>query len=1248
MSEFGSGSLFGQQTNAQATGAFGSQPQAPASSSFGFGSKRAQSFDSSSPSAPKPFGFSGAAQNPSPFGQHNAAQNTGTGSGLFGSSGAASGQSDSGGGLFGNTAKPAPNAGTGGLFGNSTNTGSNTGPNTGSGGLFGNAANNNNKAPGGFSFGNSNNTAATGANFGFGAPSAKPLFGSAAAPSNNASAPSSGFGINSTNNASGSGLFGNTVSSTQPGNTLGGSTLGGSTLGNSGGLFGKPPTASLFGQAQQVPQQQLQTGVDQASYVLSGVSPSQKLYSSLSVQHSKRDHAESESLNYESKVPVARSKVALPNHRTSFARASHQKSLPGSSGAPLSGSLKTNSAIIGSDNLVTTTTSQGEPRKWINSYEKFVRERPTTLTIKSQDRTPVPTLLTAPESAPVAAEPPAIASSLPGNASVSLNPTLEKSFRDDQDDGISNEPDVSMFHRQANNMTLVRVNRQAIEEGYYISPRLEDLAAMSKQQLLHVEHLVVGREGFGKIEYPGAVNLSRISNLGDILGVLVVFGPGTVCVYPNEGSKSAPGNELNMPCVVSIENAWPRDSSTQKIIKDVDDPRMLKHIQRLRKACESRGGEFVTFTQGIWVFKVPHFSTWGLPTSEMVIGDDDSEESDSFSQALNPEPRLASSSEDLEDEEMSDNEAAPQVTYSPITVKDVAEQFDEQLTDANFEMNAEEAKEMHDAAMTESDLPQTWQDQLIHASNGVLLAASGSLVAASEPTSKLDLEDILNPLWKKSGRQNMQKAEEVKQFPDTSRSNTFNAKTCSSRLNSLRESIRITPRQNSNLPYLHTAIQFQDICNLLDTRKSLWKLLSILYDSSKPPEEVDLDRLSTWLDESVRQLSQDLEGTTLEKIWQLVSCHDLHTAYSLAVKSNNIHLSLLLSLLDQPTSKKTLKTAAENQLNDWSSSYALNNIPLSVLRIWEVAAGKVPTSARFDWKQWLGLQFWYCEERSVQHAIQALPRTYAAPKDLELTFFECFASKKQLRTAVNELDHIEAFFCLQAMLTNNPSAVKADLKCLDNVCTKLAEQFDQAGDAVTAVYIGLHISDTKLSAKTIRTILQKSSMNISLPSHFGVPEEFLNESRANQVARQGEYTAQAEYLLRAGLYNDAHKVIISEAAPEAVLNGNMVQLLDVLESLDKVKEKLKRWEFGGNVYLTYARALSQAPDQYTVVYLCNALRYIDTPTLKSEKAVSQIAKWVASTSVAKSTLASKLILNMKFDTSQLRVQTLQEASRLLQ
>lgn len=1240
MSGFGSGSLFRQQANTQGAGAFGNQSQAPATNSFGFGAKRTQSFDTSSPSAPKPFGFSAAAQSPSPFGQANTSQNTNPGSGLFGGSGTASGKNN-GSGLFGATTTSNLSANTGGMFGTSTN----TNLNTASGGLFGN---NNKKPMSGFSFGNTASLPANGAANGLGASASKPLFGSAATSTIAApNAPGFGFNVNSTNNASGSGVFGNTGSTAQPGAIFGNPAT---IPNNSGSLFGKPPTASLFGQSQQqqsqqqpiVPQQQLQTGVDQASYVLPGVSPSQKLYSSLSVQSSKRDHAESEALNFEPKTSVLRNRFAFASHRTSFAGDSPHKGVAGF-GTPLSDPLATKSAFAATNRSVISTNTQGEPRKWINSYEKFVRERPTTLTIKRHDRKRNLTSLAARESAPVAAEPPAIASDLPGNASVSFNPTAESSFREDQDEGSNNEPDVSMFHRQANNMTLVRVNRQAIDEGYYIYPRLEDLAAMSKQQLLRVEHLVVGREGFGKIEYPEAVDLSRIPNLGDILGVLVIFGPGTVCVYPDEGSKMAPGKELNMPCIVSIENAWPRDSINQKIIKDVDDPRMSRHIHRLRNACESRGGEFVTFTQGIWVFKVPHFSTWGLPTSEMMIGEEDSEETDIRARPLKSELGLSTSINVAADEDMPDNEAAPHLTSSPIIAVTKSGQLEGQrLTDAQFATNAP------DAVIAEGDLPQTWQDQLIHASNGILLAASGSLLAASEPTSKLDLEDILDPLWKKSGRDNMENAEDAKPLKDTSRSSAFNAKAASTQLVSLRPFIRITPRQTSNLPHLHTAIRFQDIGTFQGDRKSLWQLLSILYDNNETFKDVDIGRLSRWLDSEVHELTQNTQGTALEKIWQLVSCHDLHTAYNLALKSNNVHLALLVSLLGETASKESLKADAERQLSDWETSHAVNSIPLSVLRIWEVAAGKVPTSARFTWKQWLGLQFWYCEERTVERAIQALPRTYSALKEPELVFLECFAGKKQLRTAVNELDSMEGFLCLQAMLTNRPSAVMADLKCLDNVCAKLATLLDQAGDAVGAIYTGLHISDTKLALKTVRSILQKGSTTICLPPDFGVPEEFLNESRANQVARQGQFTAQAEYLLRAGLFNDAHKVIVSEAAPNAVLSGSMPQLVDILESLEKAKDKVKRWEFGGNVYLTYARALSQEPDQYTVTAMCNALRYIDTPSLKSQKAVSRIAEWLASTSAAKSTLTSQLLLKMKFDTSQLRVQSLQEASRLLQ
>lgn len=156
--------------------------------------------------------------------------------------------------------------------------------------------------------------------------------------------------------------------------------------------------------------------------------------------------------------------------------------------------------------------------------------------------------------------------------------------------------------------------RSALEDGYWVLPPLSKLAKYTEDELKLVNNLMIGRRGYGQISYNQPVDLSKLSNLGDILGNLVVFDDRMVCVYPHEDSKAPEGEELNVPAVVQLENCAPKEKNTRKIITDTSNPFVLVHVAKLRSNVEQRGGKFITYDviRGTWVFQVPHFSTWGI------------------------------------------------------------------------------------------------------------------------------------------------------------------------------------------------------------------------------------------------------------------------------------------------------------------------------------------------------------------------------------------------------------------------------------------------------------------------------------------------------------------------------------------------------------------------------------------------------------------------------------------------------------
>lgn len=145
----------------------------------------------------------------------------------------------------------------------------------------------------------------------------------------------------------------------------------------------------------------------------------------------------------------------------------------------------------------------------------------------------------------------------------------------------------------------------AIKNGYYISPTLETLSGMSKENLKHVQNLIVGRKGYGQVKFEGAVDLSNII-LDDIMGNIVVIEDKKVVVYPREDTKKPKGTELNVPALVTIENCFSHDKNTGAAIRDPVHPRFKLFKDKLRKR---EHVEFISYEDetGAWTFKVAEF-----------------------------------------------------------------------------------------------------------------------------------------------------------------------------------------------------------------------------------------------------------------------------------------------------------------------------------------------------------------------------------------------------------------------------------------------------------------------------------------------------------------------------------------------------------------------------------------------------------------------------------------------------------------
>ncbi|KAJ2100999.1 hypothetical protein IW146_009432, partial [Coemansia sp. RSA 922] len=629
------GGLFGQTANTTAStggGLFGAKPAGAATGGGLFGQSTA------APATGGLFGQPAAAPAASGglFGQPAAAPATG---GLFGSTATTTG----GGGLFG--AKPAAPA-TGGLFGSAPAAGTQTGAATGGGGLFGSSS-----GGGGLFGSNTTGAAGTAATGGGGG-----LFGSSAA------APATG----------GTGLFGSSAGS-------GGGGLFGSSAapaaGASTGLFGfggqtaqQQPAQqpSMFGMAAQQQQQQQQpqyaVQIDKQPYGASSLFDTTRLAGARLAGGAAAGGSSHLTATPLRAVPAPRgadperdlqllkkrglnlhsllsssphigsggsaggSGVSRLRARGFAAPSTIKKLVPNSTGLASAGfsspaSQAPHSSVkrltiapksgVGAAGALSTmaTPAASASKPPPPSFSSMLGTPPQMKSVWAN--TPLPQ-----SNVSTAGRTPAASRHVAASVAAEL---AADGFGDDVEDAGA-AADGAAEEAGADGAVV----DEAIEPGeYWMSPSLADLRALSTLQLRAVKDFTVGRKNVGQVCFRRAVDLTTVGSLDAIAGKVVLFDDRVCTVYPDESNKPARGQGLNVPADISLEHCWPVDRATGEAITNMDDPRVRKHIKRLRNIEET---EFLTFSEGTWNFRVQHFSRYGLDDNEASSDEEEKED----------------------------------------------------------------------------------------------------------------------------------------------------------------------------------------------------------------------------------------------------------------------------------------------------------------------------------------------------------------------------------------------------------------------------------------------------------------------------------------------------------------------------------------------------------------------------------------------------------------------------------------------
>ncbi|KIW90195.1 uncharacterized protein Z519_08838 [Cladophialophora bantiana CBS 173.52] len=164
--------------------------------------------------------------------------------------------------------------------------------------------------------------------------------------------------------------------------------------------------------------------------------------------------------------------------------------------------------------------------------------------------------------------------------------------------------------------TTVQAKPDPQPGDYWMKPTRAELSKMPREKLSRFVGFEVGRKGCGKVVFNGPVDLTSLP-LDDLYEKIVEIRLRSVTVYPDASSKPPVGKGLNVPSTISIENSWPRSRGQPS--SATSGPIFDKHVNRLKKM---HGTEFVNYevTTGVWTFRVPHYTRYGLDYDDDEMG----------------------------------------------------------------------------------------------------------------------------------------------------------------------------------------------------------------------------------------------------------------------------------------------------------------------------------------------------------------------------------------------------------------------------------------------------------------------------------------------------------------------------------------------------------------------------------------------------------------------------------------------------
>lgn len=378
--------------------------------------------------------------------------------------------------------------------------------------------------------------------------------------------------------------------------------------------------------------------------------------------------------------------------------------------------------------------------------------------------------------------------------------------------------------------------------------------------------------------------------------------------------------------------------------------------------------------------------------------------------------------------------------------------------------------------------------------------------------------------------------------------------------------------------------------------------------------------LSEWLQNHNKNELQ-LSADPLQNIFIKVVNGQLKEAIELAISSKNVHLSVLLTLLD--SNDKAAREIARTQLEDWPSEEKL--VPEPIINIYRILSGdfsalnsSVPPAVKFG-----VLVAYSSPSRSLSSLLDEVEFVDPKCEIANLLLFYKAYEDSGLQGASQALDDLEISVSLKWALAQ---LLSLDSNTTNTLCEKFGSALDHADLWKEALFIYAMITDDNEASKHVRRIIMKNVKCIKgdsvdeeeyLVQVLKVPRCLIYEAVAEHMDKEKDYWAKGDALVTAELWDKVHDNIVTKLGPSVVILGNYAlwsRLLSMILRFPDQGRIIPSWKQGAGLFVNYFEVLQawdnldEIDSQKVVSLLENLAQFSTDGLLDSRAALSIMAK----------------------------------------